>query len=250
MEGHNLLHELDVLHQAHEIIGEQLNRRDRANSSGIERRRMHVAAFHQAEHFAGHAAHLKRLAIERAGEGIQGAHDVRDGVEAVQICARGGRFLRFGEDRGIGFLDHLLAEIHAHEVVLEDVVVEHVLGGLAEIDDPLTESGRAHTKGHVLRVGGTSGVVVATDSADAAGDEMRVARILTLHENAVAAENRRGAVTFRDLAVFKVNLGKNPEAANDAGDRIPVHLHQFPRTSRGTFRRCSSCSHDSRSFSG
>ena len=42
---------------------------------------------------------------------------------------------------GVGLGDHLLAEVHADQVLLEDVVVEHVLGGLAEVDDLLAERG-------------------------------------------------------------------------------------------------------------
>ena len=46
-------------------------------------------------------------------------------------------------------------------------------------------------------------MVVAADPADPAGDEMGVARILALHEDAVAAEDRRGAVTLGDLLLSK-----------------------------------------------
>ena len=34
-----------------------------------------------------------------------------------------------------------IAEIDADEIVLEDVVVEHVLGSFAEVDDPLRRCG-------------------------------------------------------------------------------------------------------------
>src|ERR1700724_1886794 len=47
----------------------------------------------------------------------------------------------------------------------------------------LGHGGRANAKGHVLCVGGAGGVVIATDAADPAGDEVRIAGILTLHEN-------------------------------------------------------------------
>src|SRR5262249_8613694 len=77
-----------------------------------------------------------------------------------------------------GLLDHRLAEIDADEVLLEDVVVEHVLGGLAEVGDPLAHVGGADAEGHVLGVDGAGGVVVAADAADAAGDEVGVARVL------------------------------------------------------------------------
>ena len=73
MQRHDFLHELDILHQPHQVVGEELNRGHGANAAGIERGGMHVPAFHQAEHFARHAAHLQRFAVERAGEGIQRA---------------------------------------------------------------------------------------------------------------------------------------------------------------------------------
>src|SRR2546430_11323933 len=41
-------------------------------------------------------------------------------------------------------------------------------------------------------VDAAGGVVVAADSADAAGDEVRVARVLSFHEDAVTTEDRRG----------------------------------------------------------
>ena len=88
VQRHDLLHELDVLHQPHQVVGEELDGGHRADAAGIERRGMHVTAFHQAEHLARHAAHLQRFAIERAGEGIQRAHDVGDGAVAVQVGVR------------------------------------------------------------------------------------------------------------------------------------------------------------------
>ena len=68
VQRHALLHELDVPHQPDQIVGEELHRRHRADAAGIERRGMHVAAFHQAEHLARVAADLQRLAVELAGE--------------------------------------------------------------------------------------------------------------------------------------------------------------------------------------
>jgi hypothetical protein len=64
-------------------------------------------------------------------------------------------------------------------------------------------------------------VVVAADAADAAGDLMGVARILPLHEHAVAAEDRRGAVALHHLAAVEIDLRVNAEAADDPGNRIP-----------------------------
>ena len=152
VQRHDLLHELDVLHQANQIVGEELNGSHGADAAGIERGRMHVPAFHQAEHLARHAAHRQRLAIEAAGEGIERGHDVGDGAVAVLVGVGRGRMLRFFPDAGIGLLHHLLAEVDADQVVLKDVVVEHVLGGFAEIDDPLSQCGGSNAEGHVLRI--------------------------------------------------------------------------------------------------
>src|SRR5262249_8023490 len=127
----------------------------------------------------------------------------------------------------IRFLDHLFAEVHADEVVLEDVVVEHVLGGLAEVDDPLGDGRRVQAEGHVLGVDGAGGVVVAADAADAAGDEVGGARVLALHEDRVAAEDRAGAVALDDLAVGEVDLRVDAQASHDPRDRVPAHLDEL-----------------------
>ncbi len=79
MQRHALLHELDVAHQPHRVIGEDLNRRNRADTAGIECRWMDVASFHQAKHLAGVTADLQCLAIEFARERIERRHDVGDG---------------------------------------------------------------------------------------------------------------------------------------------------------------------------
>src|SRR5690606_13513094 len=73
----------------------------------------------------------------------------------------------------------------------------------------------------------TGGVVVTADPADATGDEVRVPRVLALHEQRVAAEDRRGAEALDDFAVVEIDLGVDAEAADDAGDRIPGHLDQL-----------------------
>ena len=143
----------------------------------------------------------------------------------MQFSVRRRGLLRLLPHAGIGLLHHLLAEVHADQVVLEDVVVEHVLGGFAQVDDPFGHGRRLHSEGHVLRVGGAGGVVVAADAADAAGDEVSVARILALHEDAVAAKDRRGAVTLGDLPLAEVDFGEDSEAADDPGNRIPIHLY-------------------------
>ena len=152
VQRHDLLHELDVLHQPDEVVGEELDRGHRADASRIKGRRVDVPAFHQAEHLAGHPAHLQGFAIETAGERVEGPHDVGDRAIAVQIGV--GRLGSLGrvEDARVGLLDHLLAEIDADQVILEDVVIEHVLGRFAQVDDPFGDGGRPDAEGHVLGV--------------------------------------------------------------------------------------------------
>ena len=125
---------------------------------------------------------------------------------------------------GIGLFHHLLAEVNAHQIVLEDIVVEHVLGRLTEVYDPFGDGWGLHAEGHILGIGRAGSVVVAADAADAAGDEVRVPRVLPLHENAVTAEDRRSAVTLRHAALAEVDLGEDAETADDPGDRVPIHL--------------------------
>ncbi len=227
VQRHHLFHELDVLHQPHQVVGEELLSGYGADAARVERRGVDVAAFHEAEHLARQAAHDQGLAVELAGERVQRPHDVGDGAVVVQVGVRGRRALGLVPDAGVGLLDHLLAEVHADQVFLEDAVVEHVLGGLAEVDDVVAHDGRLDAEGHVLGVDGAGGVVVAADATDAAGDEVGVARVLALHEDAVAAEDRRGAVTLRDLLVGEVDLGVNAQAADNARDRVPGHLDEL-----------------------
>ena len=90
VQRHHLLHELDVLHQPHQVIGEKLDGGHGADAAGIKRGGMDVPAFHQAEHFARQRLICKRFQIKRPGERIQRAHDVGDGAEAVHV-RRGAR---------------------------------------------------------------------------------------------------------------------------------------------------------------
>src|SRR5262249_18913481 len=195
-------------------------------STGIQRGRMNMSSFHEAEHLACIAADVERLAIELAGEGIQRRHDVGD--RPVTVNVRVGRLLALSlvPDAGIRLLDHLFAIVDTNEVVLKNVVVEHVLGRFAQIDDPFPEWRILNTKSHVLVVDRTRGVIVAADTADAARDEVRIARILVLHENAVAAENRRRAVALGDPPVLEIDLRKNSEATHDTCDRVPAHFDE------------------------
>src|SRR5581483_3714605 len=95
---------------------------------------------------------------------------------------------------------------------------------LTQVDDPLAQVRRPDPVGHVLVVDRAGGMVVTTDAADAAGDEVRVPRVLALHEDAVATEDRRGAVALDDPLLLEVDLGIDAQAAHDPRDGIPVHL--------------------------
>jgi hypothetical protein len=110
MQRHDLLHKLDVLHQSDEIICEELHGGNRSDAARIKRRRMNVAAFHQAEHFPRQAAHLQSLAVKLAAERIERRHDVGDFAVAVYFGVRRGGSLRQVPNAGIRFLDHLLAK--------------------------------------------------------------------------------------------------------------------------------------------
>ena len=224
---HDLLHELDVAHQPGHVVGHQLNRCGGTDSARIQRRRMHVPALHEAEHLSRPPADLQRLPVEVTGERVERPHDVGDRAIAVRAGLRSLGVLRLGEHTRIGLGDHLLAVVHADQVLLEDVVIEHVLGGFAEVDQPLAEMRRTYTVCHVLGVDRARAVIVTADAADTAGDEVRVAWILALHEYGVAAEDRRRAVAFDDLAIVEVDLGVDAEAADDPGDGIPRHLDEL-----------------------
>ncbi len=193
---HDPLHELHVAHQADVVVGEQLDRGRGADAARVERGGVHVATLHQAEHLPRVPADLERLAVELTGERVERPHDVADRAIAVVGRVRRLGAVRLLEHAGVGLGDHLLAEVDPDQVLLEDVVVEHVLGGLAEVDDLLAERRRVDAVGHVLRVARAGGVVVAADAADATRDEVGVARVLALHEDAVATEDRRRAVAL------------------------------------------------------
>ena len=111
-----------------------------------------MATLHQAEHLPRPPADLQRLPVELTGERVERPHDVGDGPVSVRLRVGRRGVLRLGQHAGIGLGDHLLAVVHTDQVFLEDVVVEHVFRGLAEIDDPLAEVWRLHAVGHVLRI--------------------------------------------------------------------------------------------------
>src|SRR5215471_2096420 len=186
---------------------------------------MNVPSFHQAEHFAGVAAYLESLAIEVAGKRVECRHNVGDSAITVIGGMRRFSLLGFFPDAGIGLANHLLAEVDSNEVILKDVVIEHILGSFAKIYNPLSERRWPDAKRHILSVRGAGGMIVAADSANSTGDKVRVARVLTFHEDAVAAEDRRSAMALRHLPVFEVDLCVNTQAAHDSGNRVPVHLY-------------------------
>ena len=149
------------------------------------------------------------------------------------------RPLRLFPDARVRLLHHHFAEIDPDEIVLENIVIEHVLGRFTEIDDPFGERRRLHAVGHVLRVDRTGRVVVTANAADAARDEMRITRIFVLHKDRIAAEDRRRAVTLDHLLRVEIDLGINAEAADDAGDRVPRHFNDVPSGSGGLGGWCS-----------
>ena len=232
VQGDDFFHEFDIFQQSHLIITEELDAGHRPDPARVKGRGVDMPALHQAEHLPGQPAHLKRLAVEGAPEGVERPHDVGDRPVAVQGGVRGLGPLGSIQHAGIRFLDHLFAEIDADQVILEEVVIEHILGGLAEVDDPLGQGRRPDAESHVLRVTGAGCVVIAANPADPAGDEVGVARVLALHEYAVTAEDRRSAVALGDSPVGKVDLGVDAEAADDPGDRVPRHLDQMRRLGR------------------
>src|SRR6516162_11721744 len=185
---------------------------------------MAMPALHQAEHLPRVAADLQGFAIEGPGERVEGPHYFGYRLVSVQARVRGLGHFRPAEYAGIRFFYHLLAEIDADQVVLEDVVIEHVLGRFAQIDDPLSDGRRLDAVGHVLGIDRAGGVVVAADAADAAGNEVRVAGVLALHEDAVAAEYRRRAMAIDDLLVVKIDLGVDAQAADNPRNRVPGHF--------------------------
>jgi hypothetical protein len=168
---------------------EELDGRDGADPAGVQRGGVDVAALHEAEHLTGVAADVQRLPVELARERVERPHDVADGGVAMVRCVRRCSLVRHVQDAGVGLGDHLLAVVHTDQVLLEDVVVEDVLGGLAEVDDPLAHGRGVDPVGHLLVVAGAGAVVVTADPADAAGDEVGVAGVLAPHEDAVATED-------------------------------------------------------------
>ena len=221
VERHHPLEELGVLHQPDQVVVEQLDRGHGADAARVQGGGVDVAALHQAEHLPGDPALVERLEVEVALQGVEGPHDVGDRAVAVDTGVGGLGALGQVEHARVGLPHHALAEVHPDQVLLVEVVVEHVLGGLGQVDDPLGQVGRLDPVGHLLGVHRGGGVVVAADAADPAGDHVGVAGVLALHEDAVAPEDRRRGVAAQDRALPEVDPGVDAEAADDAGDRIP-----------------------------
>lgn len=136
----DLLHELDVPHEPAQVVGHQLHRGHRSHTAGVQRRGMDVATLHEAEHFSCRSADVQRLPVELPpAERVQGPHDVRDRAVAVLVLVRCAGVLGPRQYGRVRLGDHLLAVVDPDEVLLEDVVVEHVFGRFTEVDDPLAE---------------------------------------------------------------------------------------------------------------
>ena len=226
MQGHDFLHELNVLRQADQIIRERLNGRNCSYSARVQCGWVHVPPLHQAEHLAGQSAHDKAFAVKLAFERIQRVHDLTNGLVSVILRVRSLCLLRLFPNARVGFLHHLFTEIDADQVVLENAMIEHVFRRFAQIHDPLTQRGRFNAIRHVLCVNGAGRVIVAANPANAAGDEMGIPRILVLHEDAIAAKDGRGAVAFGNLLLGEIDLRINAEASHNTGDWVPGHFDQ------------------------
>jgi len=98
-----------------------------------------VATLHEAEHLSRVTGDLQCLAVELTESGLSAPHDVADVLVSVGRFLRGRSAVGQVKDTGIGLGDHLLAVVDPDQVLLEDVVVEHVLGRFTQVDDPFTE---------------------------------------------------------------------------------------------------------------
>src|SRR5947209_20263555 len=96
------------------------------------------------------------------------------------------RLLRFGKHARIRLAYHLLTEVHADQVLLEDVVVEHVLSGFTQVNNPVTQWGWLYPIGHILSIDRAGRVVVAANTTNAARDEVGIAWVFALHEQTEA----------------------------------------------------------------
>ncbi len=215
MHRHAALDVVEVAHQAHVVVGARLMGDVGAAAARHDRRRVGVAAAEQAVHLARVAGHVQRLEVELARERVERAHDVGDRLVTVDVLPGRRRVLRLGQQRRVGLLDHLLAEVDVRHAVVEDRVVEDVVRGLGQVEREVAERRRLDAVGHVLVQARAGAVVVTADPADPARDEVGVARVDPLHEDVEPAEDHRGAVALEHLLVGEVDLGVDAEAAHD-----------------------------------
>jgi hypothetical protein len=78
-------------------------------------------------------------------------------------------------------------------------------------------------------------VVVTADAADAACDEVSVARIFALHEEAVTSKDVGSAKGLCHPPVLEVDLRIDAQAANDTCHWIPRHLYKLWWLNGGLF---------------
>src|SRR5579871_6217536 len=90
-------------------------------------------------------------------------------------------------------------------------------------------------------------MVVAADTTDAAGDEMRITWVLALHKEAVPSEDGRGAVALRHPPVPEVDFGVDSQAANNTSNRVPRHFYKLWRLGWSLFSP-HLCSHNASSL--
>src|SRR5436309_366300 len=137
---------------------------------------MDVASLHQTECLASIATHMQCLAVELPCEGVERAHNVTNGAIAMICCMWSFGLICPLKHTRVRFFHHLLAEINADQVFLEDVVVEHILCCFTQIYNPLTKCWGLYSIGHILSIDRAGCVVVATYSADSACNEVGIPR--------------------------------------------------------------------------
>src|SRR5260370_23586791 len=139
---------------------------------------MHMAPFHQTEHFTGHPADLESLTIKLALKWVERGHDIRYSTIPVILGMRSFSCLGFLPDSRIGFAHHYFAEIDADQIVLENVVIEHVLRCLTQVNNPLRHCWRFYPVCHILGVNSAKDVSITTYPTNPASDAMAVPAVL------------------------------------------------------------------------
>lgn len=70
-------------------------------------------------------------------------------------------------------------------------------------------------------------MIVAADTADAAGNEVRVPRILSPHKHAVSTKYRGRAVALDHFAIIEIDFGEDSKTSDNSSYRVPVHFNEF-----------------------